>query len=58
MKVRVFKGDDQQWYFAEIASNGEEIDRSTDGYVRRIDALTAAQASAPAGAEIVIDTED
>ena len=58
VKVEVFRGKNGEWYYRTIADNGLELDRSSEGYVRRIDAVDAAQMSAPQGAAVIIESED
>lgn len=38
LKIRLFKGEDNLWYWTAKAGNGEPIFRSTDGYNEKISA--------------------
>jgi uncharacterized protein YegP (UPF0339 family) len=40
-QYQLYKGNDKQWWWRFITANGEEIFRSTDGYVNRADAVHA-----------------
>ena len=42
-KVELFKGENGEWWFRFVASNGEEITRSSEGYKNRGDALEAVE---------------
>jgi uncharacterized protein YegP (UPF0339 family) len=57
MKVRVFKGDDQQFYYTRYADNGEPID-SSEGHEHEDEAAEVAAKYSPPGTEIIIDVED
>lgn len=43
-RLELFTGSDGDWYWRFIASNGEEIARSSEGYRRKIDCSSAFEA--------------
>lgn len=38
-RVEVFRGDDGDWYWRRIATNGEELSRSSEGYQEQGEAV-------------------
>lgn len=38
MKIQVFKGNDQQWYFTIVADNGEPL-ATSEAHKNRVDVL-------------------
>lgn len=56
MKVVVFRSNkDSSWRFRVVADNGEIVSTS-EGYKRRVDAISTAEKIAPEGAELEVQT--
>ena len=55
-KIRVFMGEDYQWYFTPVGGNGEPLVTS-EGYTRLDDAAKAAEELLP-GVALDINEDD
>lgn len=55
--IRVFPGDDEQWYYEPKGGNGEVLSTS-EGYTRKDDAVRAATAAYPGVALDVDEPQD